>query len=214
MLKRRFDLTPATPDAGEAIRVHLMTLDEIKEAIAVGRLRHPLGLSALSRVFPLLAGNIAILVGLILLAVEIRDNTSAVRQQERGAKLEREHELLLAAAGDNFGASYVKLLYQPSEATPEEILDVSYLFTIRLTNLAGTYHAFRAGLVTAEDWELEVFIVPLFLNTAIGKVVWDELKPEYVPDFVDRVDGAMAESPLVPDDEWLMQVQKRLKALN
>jgi 8-oxo-dGTP pyrophosphatase MutT (NUDIX family) len=42
-----------TPDAGEAIRVHLMTLDEIKEAIAVGKLRHPLGLSALSRVFPL-----------------------------------------------------------------------------------------------------------------------------------------------------------------
>ena len=41
------------PDAGEAIRVHLMTLDEIKEAIAVGRLKHPLGLSALSRVFPL-----------------------------------------------------------------------------------------------------------------------------------------------------------------
>ena len=41
------------PDAGEAIRVHLMTLEEIKEAIASGTLRHPLGLSALSRVFPL-----------------------------------------------------------------------------------------------------------------------------------------------------------------
>ncbi len=42
-----------SPDAGEAIRVHLMTLDEIKEAIANGNLKHPLGLSALSRVFPL-----------------------------------------------------------------------------------------------------------------------------------------------------------------
>ncbi len=42
-----------TPDAGEAIRVHLMTLDEIKEAVAVGKLKHPLGLSALTRVFPL-----------------------------------------------------------------------------------------------------------------------------------------------------------------
>ncbi|NIO42442.1 MAG: hypothetical protein GTO41_21200 [Burkholderiales bacterium] len=161
-----------------------------------------------------LAGNIAILLGLVLLAVEIRDNTSAVRQQERGAKLEREHELLMAAAGNNLGASYVKLLYQTSEATPEEILDVAYLFTIRLTNLAGTYHAFRAGLVTEEDWELEVFIVPAFLNTAIGKVMWDELKAEYVPDFVDRVDRAIAESPLVPDDEWLMHVQQRLGAVN
>ncbi len=41
------------PDEGEAIRVHLMTLDEVRHAIATGRLRHTLGLSALSRVFPL-----------------------------------------------------------------------------------------------------------------------------------------------------------------
>jgi len=42
-----------TPDAGEAIRVHLMSLDEVRDAIAVGTFRHPLGLSGLSRVFPL-----------------------------------------------------------------------------------------------------------------------------------------------------------------
>ena len=42
-----------TPDSGEAIRVHLMTLNEVRKAIADGRLKHPLGLSALSRVFPL-----------------------------------------------------------------------------------------------------------------------------------------------------------------
>ena len=41
------------PDAGEAIRVHLMTLDQIRHSIAAGGLKHPLGLSALSRVFPL-----------------------------------------------------------------------------------------------------------------------------------------------------------------
>ena len=41
------------PDAGEAISVHRMTLEQIKEAIASGELRHPWGLSALSRVYPL-----------------------------------------------------------------------------------------------------------------------------------------------------------------
>lgn len=46
-------LQPPTPDDGEALRVHLLTLDEIRAAIADGRLRHSLGLSALSRVFPL-----------------------------------------------------------------------------------------------------------------------------------------------------------------
>lgn len=44
---------PPTPDAGEAICVHLMSLDDIKEAISSGRLKHPLGLAALSRVYRL-----------------------------------------------------------------------------------------------------------------------------------------------------------------
>ena len=46
-------LQAPAPDAGEAIGVHLMTLEEIKHAVAAGSIRHTLGLSALSRVFPL-----------------------------------------------------------------------------------------------------------------------------------------------------------------
>jgi ADP-ribose pyrophosphatase len=42
-----------TPDAGEVIRVHRMSLDEVREAIAAGTFKHPLGLSGMSRVFPL-----------------------------------------------------------------------------------------------------------------------------------------------------------------
>ena len=41
------------PDDGEAIHVHLMSVDELRQAIADRRLLHSLGLSALSRVFPI-----------------------------------------------------------------------------------------------------------------------------------------------------------------
>ena len=47
------ELQQPTPDSGEAIRVHLMNLGEVREAIAAERFKHPLGLSAMSRVFPL-----------------------------------------------------------------------------------------------------------------------------------------------------------------
>ena len=46
-------LQPPSPEAGEAIRVHLMTLADLREAITAGRLRHTLALSALSRVYSL-----------------------------------------------------------------------------------------------------------------------------------------------------------------
>jgi ADP-ribose pyrophosphatase len=44
---------PPAPEAGEAIRVHLMTPEDLREAVRAGRLRHTLALSALSRVYPL-----------------------------------------------------------------------------------------------------------------------------------------------------------------
>jgi len=42
-----------SPDSGEAIEVHAMSLDEVKASIASGKFRHPLGLSAMARAFPL-----------------------------------------------------------------------------------------------------------------------------------------------------------------
>lgn len=41
------------PGPGEAIAIELMSLDDMRTAMADGRLRHALALSALSRVFPL-----------------------------------------------------------------------------------------------------------------------------------------------------------------
>ncbi len=41
------------PDPGEMLRVHLMTLDALRAAVAAGGINHTLALSALSRVFPL-----------------------------------------------------------------------------------------------------------------------------------------------------------------
>ena len=46
-------VAPPDPGAGEAIAVRLATLEGIKQAMADGRLRHVLALSALSRVFDL-----------------------------------------------------------------------------------------------------------------------------------------------------------------
>lgn len=40
-------------DPGEAIRVHLMSVEQIKDAIADGRFLHPLGLAAMSRAYSL-----------------------------------------------------------------------------------------------------------------------------------------------------------------
>ena len=40
-------------DSGEAINVHLMSIEQVRGAIADGRFMHPLGQAAMSRVYPL-----------------------------------------------------------------------------------------------------------------------------------------------------------------
>lgn len=40
-----------SPDPGESIRVHLMSIEQVKKAVADGRFLHPLGLAALSRAY-------------------------------------------------------------------------------------------------------------------------------------------------------------------
>lgn len=44
---------PPSPDEGEAMRVHLMSVEQLRSAVTAGEILHPLGLAALSRVFPL-----------------------------------------------------------------------------------------------------------------------------------------------------------------
>ena len=68
-----------------------------------------------------LFGNIAILVGLIALAIEINDNTVAVRAQELGAQREQGHERQLAMLDEDVRTFYVKSLYNPAELTLEEL---------------------------------------------------------------------------------------------
>jgi 8-oxo-dGTP pyrophosphatase MutT (NUDIX family) len=48
-------VAPPTPDDGEAIRVRLMTVEQIRDAVRTGRIQHTLAISALSRVFALWA---------------------------------------------------------------------------------------------------------------------------------------------------------------
>lgn len=57
-----------------------------------------------------LVGNIAILLGLMAVAIEIRDNSVAVRSQELGALRELNQDRYLAMLSPDFLSLYVKSL--------------------------------------------------------------------------------------------------------
>jgi hypothetical protein len=137
-------------------------------------------------------GQIAILLGLIALAVEIRHNTSAVRAQELGDLQSQTQDRRVLMLSTDLRRIYLKSLTSPSELNLEEIYTVNAYISYRLDQLRRFYRAYQDGIINEEDWESDVITVPIYLDTPIGRLVWGHLKEDYskTSRFVAEVEAA------------------------
>ena len=124
-------------------------------------------------------GHIAILLGLIALAVEIRHNTSAVRAQELGDLQNQTQERRVLMLSTDLPRTYLKSLTSPSELSLEEIYIVNAYLNYRLDQLRRTYRAYEDGIINQEDWESELINVPIYLGTQVGRLMWGHIKEDF-----------------------------------
>ena len=160
-------------------------------------------------------GNIAILMGLTAVAIEIRDNSVAVRSQELGALRELNQERYLAMLSPDLASMYVKSLQNPAEMTAEELWGMANYVNIRISLALRGFRAYRNGILSKNDWDAELAGVPLSLDTPLGKLLWQNIKADYAdfPEFVLAVDNAIASNTIETDDRWLADLQVQVKSL-
>jgi len=161
------------------------------------------------------SGNIAILLGLIALAVEISENTAAVRAQELGAQRQENQDRQLAMLGADTREFYVKSLYNPAELTLVELQGMTAYLSYRVGSLERAYQSYLDGIIRPADWERRLYDIPIYLGTSFGRLWWNLGKNDYTnrPEFVSAVDQAIEAGPVVPDDQFLLQLQARAQAL-
>ena len=159
-------------------------------------------------------GNIAIVLGLIALAIEISENTTAVRAQELGALQEQIQARQLASLNGDFSQIYAKGLYRPGDLTVSDLLRLVPFLSHWLSNMQRTRQAYLDGVIREVDYQAQLLSAPIWFGTEFGRVVWAQLKADYAhdPDFVAAVDEAIRTSPVVPDDQWYVVLQERLHA--
>jgi len=157
-------------------------------------------------------GNIAIVLGLIALAIEINENTTAVRAQELGALQEQIQARQLASLNGDFSEVYAKGLYRPGDLSVADLLRLVPFLSHWLSNMQRTRQAYIDGVIREVDYQAQLLSAPIWFGTALGQVVWSQLKADYAhdPDFVAAIDDALRTSPVVPDDEWYVALQTRL----
>lgn len=160
--------------------------------------------------------NLGVLVGIAFLANEMRQNTAAIREEALEARSNADLSRELAMATDtNLQALYIKSLYNPQEMTLEEVWGNASLLGFRMELLKRAYLSYQDGVIEKDDWEDRAHSVPVYLGNEFGRAFWKASRDDYsnLPDFVDAVDEALASSPVIPDDEWLQDLQRRAQEL-
>ncbi len=160
-------------------------------------------------------GNIAILLGLIAVAIEIRDNSLAVRSQELGALRELTQNRYLAMLSPELAAMYVKSLENPGEMTAAELWAMSNYVNIRVSLAQRSFRAYQDGIIDQADWDSELAGLPLSLSTPLAHLIWQNLKEDYAdsPDFVSAIENAIDTNTVAPDDRWLSDLQEQARNL-
>ncbi len=103
-----------------------------------------------------LVASLAILVGLVLVAIELNQNTEHLRLQLMDQIIARSNENNRALLGENPTAAIEKSVREPESLTHAEFLIVdAYLINV-LSVWEGRFFLYKAGLVDAPDWKQKI----------------------------------------------------------
>ena len=140
-----------------------------------------------------MVASLAILVGLVLVAIELNQNTEHLRLQLLDQITARANENNRALLGENPTAAIEKAVREPEKLTYAELLIVdAYLINV-LSAWEDRFFLHEAGLVDASDWKQKIAEeVSWYFGNRFAKTWWRESGKEFVePEVARYIDEAL-----------------------
>jgi len=145
-----------------------------------------------------LIANIAVVGGIIFLAVEISQNNDLLRSESRQALVA--NDLLSLTQGVENADIYVKLV-SDEEMSAEEQLRLSFIFALDLRNREFEYFQYVNGLLDEETWLSYRHVILINHSTGRGRLWWNKIGRKLVdPEFAKLVDELLAKA--LPDETY------------
>jgi hypothetical protein len=139
-----------------------------------------------------IAANLAVLGGLILVAIQIRQNTAITRAQVANDYFMADMQLELAMMGDNAAASWIKAVYTPDELTPQDAAVVDRYLNYGFVQIQRLERMNELGL--ADDrWQDRISYLRWHLGNEIGRRWWDHARRFHSAEFGAQVDSVLAQ---------------------
>lgn len=159
-----------------------------------------------------LAANLGVLVGLVLVILEINQNTQLARAAYRSEGNIVMNQVWATVMGDGIAEVIEKSVVSPKEMTHRDFIAMdAYLFP-SINMIYRDYQLAMEGLYTSADWKASVDLyVHWYLANPFGKAWWEEEAREFFPpEFSAYVDQQIALGGRRDHHTYWLDIRKRL----
>ena len=141
--------------------------------------------------------NVGVIAGLVLLAVELRQNSQVVRAEAVASLLAGQSSAETAFMGDDTAAAMATALVSPADLTDEEILQMWAYLNTAVISAEQTYSMYSLGLATQEDRQSAAKKAADWISFPFGRIWWGEMKTNFPKSLASDIDAALLD--LDPD---------------
>ena len=145
-----------------------------------------------------LIANVAVVGGIVFLAIEIQQNNELLRSESRQTLVANDVTSLTVNLEN---ADVFAKLVSKKKLSAEDQLRLSFMYMLDLRNREFEYFQFTNGLLDEETWLSYRQVVLINHSTGLGKAWWDEIGRGIVdPGFAKLIDELLANAQ--PDDTY------------
>ncbi|MEQ8961089.1 MAG: hypothetical protein RLP02_24725 [Coleofasciculus sp. C2-GNP5-27] len=161
-----------------------------------------------------IVGGLAVIATLLILILEVRDNTGAIRLQALDGARDRFQEQAIFIAQNS--RVWAKSLYDPGSLTREELITVSYITALQRNNIVASYEALKNGIISEEEFDDSLHRAQLYFGHPLGKVLW-KAEREYLiasdrENLALQIDNVLDTSTVMNDLEWTQYLETTIES--
>ena len=137
-----------------------------------------------------IVGAVAVVVSLVYLATQMRQNANAVKASNRDSMANHVTETLLLVASDGELASiFMKGQSDPASMSDEEAFRFDTLLYTIFDHWETFHSHWKLGAITDDDWEKWESIIAMYMSQKGASIFWENWSQNYSSTFREFVDS-------------------------
>ena len=152
--------------------------------------------------------NFGVIAGFVLVALQLQQNTEALRIQASAITASAAISAESAFMGDTVAEAYAIALRAPEDLTDAQILQASGYLSTYIVGPMAAYKQYSTGITTQNEWNRTRQSTAMSLNGRFAQAWWSATKPFFSPGFATEIDNELAQLPLGSGSEYIDHIKQ------